>query len=647
MGLSKACVGVHAVDSGLEIRKKRENDIVIALAGNPNVGKSTVFNAITGLRQHTGNWAGKTVASAQGYALYGEQGYVVVDIPGCYSLRAHSAEEEIARDFIYSGEADVVVVVCDAVCLERSIGLVLQVLEVTRYVVVCVNLMDEAAKKHIHLNLKELERRLDVPVIGTSARSGIGIENLYIAINKVQKERIEEKTENIQNDIIEKEKNVVEEENHKKYKTSEEICNGIIEYEDTQYLQADRKKDRFFTGRVTAIPIMLLLLLGAFWLTIAGANYPSEWLHKGFTFVEEKLMLALIWIGVPKLLREMLVYGVYRVVAWIVSVMLPPMAIFFPLFTILEDSGYLPRVAFNMDKCFHKCNTCGKQCLTMCMGLGCNAAGVTGCRIIDSPRERLIAVITNSFVPCNGKFPTLIAIIVMFFVPMSGGIVGTLGAALMLSVFILLGVGMTFLVSKLLSDTVLRGVPSACVLELPPYRRPQIGKVILRSMFDRTIFVLGRAVVAAAPAGLCIWLLANLKIQDVTLLSYFAGALEPLAVIMGLDGVILLAFILGMPANEIVVPIAIMAYLAQGSLTDMGDMGVLKQLLTDNGWTWKTAVCTMLFSLFHWPCATTCLTIRKETGSWKWTLVSILLPTVLGVGICIIFTFVVEHIIFL
>lgn len=635
MGLSKACVGVHAVDSGLEIHKKRENDIVIALAGNPNVGKSTVFNAITGLRQHTGNWAGKTVASAQGYAIYGEQGYVVVDIPGCYSLRAHSAEEKVAGDFIYSGEADVVVVVCDAVCLERSIGLVLQVLEVTRYVVVCVNLMDEAAKKHIHINLKQLEKRLGVPVIGTSARSGAGIENLYIAINRVQKEKIE------------KEINEAKEESYKNYKTSEEICNGIIEYENSQYLQSDRRKDRIFTGRLTAIPIMLLLLLGAFWLTIAGANYPSELLHKGLTFLEEKLMLALMWIGVPKLIREMLVYGVYRVVAWIVSVMLPPMAIFFPLFTILEDSGYLPRVAFNMDRCFHKCNACGKQCLTMCMGLGCNAAGVTGCRIIDSPRERLIAVITNSFMPCNGKFPTLIAMIVMFLVPVSEGVVGTLAAALMLLILILLAVGMTFLVSGVLSVTVLRGMPSAFVLELPPYRRPQIGKVILRSIFDRTIFVLGRAVVAAAPAGLCIWILGNLRIQDVTILSYFAGVLEIPAKLMGLDGVILLAFILGMPANEIVIPIAIMAYLAQGSLTDMGDMGVLKQLLTDNGWTWKTAVSTMLFSLFHWPCATTCLTIQKETGSLKWTLVSILLPTALGVGICMIFTFVAEYLIFL
>lgn len=627
MGLSNVSVGIGAVDSGLEVKKKKESDIIVALAGNPNVGKSTVFNVMTGLRQHTGNWAGKTVANAQGYASHGQQGYVVVDIPGCYSLHTRSAEEEVAKEFICSGIPDVVAVVCDAVCLERNMGLVLQVLELTNRVVVCVNLMDEAKKKHIRIDLQGLQERLGVPVVGTAAREGVGIEAVYTAIDEAA--GIREKKMNG--------KRAGED-------MAAELCRGLITYEDDGYLAPDRKKDRIFTGKRTALPIMFLFLLGTFWLTIVGANYPSELLRDFFSFLEGKLMEGLRWMGAPRLFREMLLYGVYRVVTWIMSVMLPPMAIFFPLFTLMEDSGYLPRVAFNLDKCFRKCHACGKQSLTMAMGFGCNAAGVVGCRIIDSPRERLIAILTNCFVPCNGRFPTLIAIILMFFAGGSAGIVRSLVSALILAGFIMLGIGMTFLVSWLLSLTALKGIPSSFVLELPPYRRPQVGRVIVRSVCDRTIFVLGRAVVAAAPAGILIWLLANIHVYDGTVLSCLAGFLEPFASLMGLDGVILLAFILGMPANEIVVPVMIMAYLSQGALVEISDRDVLKRLLVDNGWTWVTAVSTMLFSLIHWPCATTCMTIRKETGSLKWTLAAVLIPTALGCIVCMVFHFVVEHI---
>lgn len=270
----------------------------------------------------------------------------------------------------------------------------------------------------------------------------------------------------------------------------------------------------------------------------------------------------------------------------------------------------------------------------MCMGFGCNAAGIVGCRIIDSPRERLIAILTNNFVPCNGRFPTLIAIITMFFVGSTAGIFSSLLSTVMLTGVILAGVLMTFVMSRLLSKTVLKGVPSSFTLELPPYRKPQISRVIVRSIFDRTLFVLGRAVVVAAPAGVIIWLLANVTVQDISLLHHCAAFLDPFAKLMGLDGVILIAFILGLPANEIVFPIILMAYLAQGSLTESANLTEMHQLLVSNGWTWVTALCTMVFSLMHWPCSTTLLTIKKETGSWKWTALALILPTLAGFLFC-------------
>jgi len=710
MGLSKDSMGLNAVDLGLVIRKNHDADKVIALGGNPNVGKSTVFNQLTGLRQHTGNWPGKTVTNAQGYCKHNQHGYILVDLPGCYSLMAHSSEEEVARDFICFGGADAVVIVCDATCLERSLNLVLQTLEITSNVIVCVNLMDEAKKKRIRIDLQSLSEKLGIPVVGTSARSKKGLDGLMEAVTKTIKNPCHTSVKIQYPDYIENAISILEPcvkricgnladsrwlslmllhwdqnmhgfiDQHLKYNflsdeslllrlndikddfedkgiaereikddivssivhTAEELCKDAVIHDNKNYKNNNSKIDNILTGKWTAFPIMILALMGVFWLTINGANYPSQMISIFLFWIEDQLIAFFKWIDAPVFLYEMLVLGVYRVLAWVVSVMLPPMAIFFPLFTLLEDVGVLPRIAFNLDKCFKKCCACGKQALTMCMGFGCNAAGVIGCRIIDSPRERLIAIVTNNFVPCNGRFPTLIAVISMFFVGTAAGGRKSILSAALLTAVIVLGISMTFITSKFLSKTILKGVPSSFTLELPPYRKPQIGKVIVRSVFDRTLFVLGRSICVAAPAGLVIWLMANIMIGDKTMLLHCSGFLDPFARLLGMDGIILLAFILGFPANEIVIPIIIMAYMARGSLLEINDLSLLKELLVENGWTWVTAISVMLFSLMHWPCSTTCLTIKKETQSLKWTMISVLVPTVMGIAVCFIFTSVVK-----
>ncbi len=590
---------------------------VIALVGNPNVGKSTVFNGLTGLHQHTGNWPGKTVELAQGRYTYHGRTYLLADLPGTYSLNPRSAEEEVTRDFLQNDRPDAAVVVCDATCLERNLNLVLQTMEVAGRVVVCLNLMDEAERKGIQVDHLELSRRLGVPVVPTAAGKGRGLEALMAVIATVASG----------GDRSTRPKRTVEETIH----LAEEIAGAVTHYQREDYARRDRRLDRLLTSRVTGLPLMLLLLTLVFWITIRGANLPSDLLSDLFARGEVLLEQFFRRLNAPEWLYGALVEGAYRVLTWVISVMLPPMAIFFPLFTLLEDFGYLPRVAFVLDHAFQKAHACGKQALTMASGFGCNAAGVVGCRIIDSPRERLIAILTNNFVPCNGRFPTLIAILTMFFLP-----AGKSGfwAALLLAGVIFLGGLFTFWSSKLLSMTLLKGVPSSFALELPPYRIPKVGQVLFRSIVDRTLFVLGRAVAVAAPAGLVIWVFANVEVGGLSILTHCTRFLDPFARIFGMDGVILMAFLLGLPANEIVVPIMLMAYLSQGGLVEMEDLTALRALLIDQGWTWVTAVCTLLFTLFHWPCSTTCLTIRKETRSWKWTAVSFLLPTLMGFAAC-------------
>lgn len=622
LGLTSSATGISVAKGLFSSFKKSENDITVCLSGNPNVGKSTVFNALTGLHQHTGNWTGKTVETAVGNFTVRGRRIVLIDTPGTYSLTPHSKEEEVARDFILGGDAKVNVAVCDATALERNLNLILQIIKEKHNTILCLNFADEIKSRGIKIDQKKLEAALGIPVIKVSARKNIGLDTLCDEIIKMA-------------DMGNLKPNIFSELNDENInKKAKEIFNSCV-MSTKNPRERDIKIDKLLTGKITAFPFMLLLLAITFWITIKGANYPTELLQSLLFTLEDKLYVWFQSIGIPLFLNELLIHGIFRVVAWIVAVMLPPMAIFFPLFTLLEDSGYLPRIAFCLDRCFKKCNACGKQSLTMCMGFGCNAAGIIGCRIIDSPRERLIAILTNAFVPCNGRFPLLISIITMFFVT---GLGGSFLSAIILTAFILLGIFMTFAVSYLLSKTLLRGVPSSFTLELPPYRRPEIVKTLTRSVFDRTLFVLGRAVISAIPAGLIIWVCANVTVGDASLLNVISEFLDPFAKCLGLDGVILFAFILALPANEIVIPIVIMAYMGNSTIGSITDLAVLKQLFLDNGWTILTAINVMLFSLFHWPCMTSLLTIRKETGSIKWSVIAFILPTLVGMVLCFITT---------
>ena len=611
------------------------SDYTVALAGNPNVGKSTIFNNLTGMHQHTGNWTGKTVANATGTTQINGKEFLLVDIPGTYSLMSSSKEEEIARDYICSGDAKATVVVVDVTCLERNLNLVFQIMEITDNVILCANLMDEAKKKKIKVDLDKLEELLGVPVVGTTARDKRTLKKLQDTIYKVCEGEI--KPQPKIDMLLTREISSSEEKVSIIMKRAEEITREVCTYENQDYGARDRKIDKILTSKKFGIPIMILFLGVIFWITIVGANYPSQLLFDLFNWIQDKLIIFAEYIHSPEWLSNMLIFGVYQTLTWIVAVMLPPMAIFFPLFTILEDLGYLPRIAFNMDGFFKKACCSGKQMITMCMGFGCNACGVTGCRIIDSPRERLIAILTNNLVPCNGRFPFLISIATIFIAGAYAGGHGFLSSILStvaVIAVIILGIFLTLMVSRILSNTILKGMPSSMVLELPPYRKPQFGKILVRSIFDRTLFVLGRAISVAAPAGLIIWLLANIGVGGESLLTIIANFLNPFAQLMGLDGYILTAFILGIPANEIVLPIILMCYLKGGTLVNIEDTVAIGQILIQNGWTMLTALNVMLFTILHFPCATTLLTIKKETKSWKWTAVAFAIPTVCGIVLC-------------
>ena len=650
--------------------------IKIALIGNPNVGKSTLFNELTGMHQHTGNWTGKTVGSMVGYKKYKSETIEFYDLPGTYSLIPHSEEEKVTSDFVINEDYDIALVVCDPLCLERNLNLVIQTLEVKKNVIVCINLLDEAKKNNVSIDLEKLSTYLGVEVVGISARKKEGIDNLLECIlsypqssfNFEYEEKVEEciniinehtssrfeaiKTiiDGFSNDLVIQEKlNQIKcylKESNINFNDSvmnevmnecEKINKGVIEKKS---VRNKINLDKILTNKLTGIPIMIVMLMIIFWISIVGANYPSDFLFNIFNKFGEFLRDMCININISKFIYLPLLDGVYKVLTWVVAVMLPPMAIFFPLFTLLEDFGILPRIAFNLDGYFERNGTCGKQSLTMCMGIGCNAVGVTGARIIDSKRERLIAILTNSFIPCNGRFPTLITIFTIFFSITSNNILNTTINVLMLTLVILIAIFITFIVSRILSKTMLKGDNSFFILELPPYRKPQILKVLVRSLVDRTLKILGRAVVIAAPTGFIIWLLTNLTINGNSIINILANFLNNFGTIIGLDGVILTAFILGFPANEIVLPIIIMTYLSSNSMMDISDISLIKDLFINNGWTIITAICMVIFIIFHFPCSTTLITIYKETKSIKWTILSFLFPLLIGIILCMIINFI-------
>lgn len=717
--LKSACE-VCDLNTASELRPLGEgsekSDYTIALAGNPNTGKSTLFNALTGLKQHTGNWPGKTVTSATGSFSYKESQYQLVDLPGTYSLLSNSEDEEVARDYILFGKPDVTVVVVDAGRLERHLSLVLQIQEITSKVVVCLNLMDEATRHGVTVDVRSLSKDLGVPVIATSARRKEGIADLLLAIHQVATEKIVPQKQQLHGlpsqtqkaihevstalyrldaalpscswlamRLLQNDENIkhalrsgtlsskINEANFQsvwelatKYHSetgmlysrqlAEAIFNRVFKIvkttvasdEQQRAFRVDRAIDNVVTSKYWGFPIMLLLLGGVLWLTIIGSNYPSSALS--YLLLDQLYPLlkgGAAYIGFPWWLSGFLIDGVYLATAWVIAVMLPPMAIFFPLFTLLEDFGYLPRVAFNLDRIFKKTGAHGKQALTMSMGFGCNAAGVVATRIINSPREKLIAIITNNFSLCNGRWPTQILMATIFIGALAPSAVSHTVSTLAVIAIVVLGIGFTFFTSWMLSKTMLKGESSFFTLELPPYRPPSVLQTIYTSLIDRTLIVLWRAIVFAAPAGAIIWLISNLHFGDTSIAVWTIEALNPIAVIIGLNGVILLAYVLAIPANEIVIPTILMltamslgdATIGEGAgvMFEVSD-GEIANILHMAGWTTLTGINLMLFSLLHNPCSTTIYTIYKETNSLKWTSVATFLPIAYGVLVCFLVT---------
>ena len=618
-----------------KLSEKTRCDYEIALAGCPNVGKSTVFNHLTGLRQHTGNWSGKTVENAYGFHRHDDKIYKVVDLPGTYSLNGGSPEEKEALRYIKNGGYTCLIIVTSALTLERSMSFILRTLAECGKAILCVNMMDEAEKAGISIDFDKLKAQLGVPVTACSSRRAATLTGLKKAVYDLCEDSSRYNTDFFgPKELFSTDMYLTENAPATLDMLADSICKSVIKRSGGSVYHS--RLDKLLTSKLTGVPAMLLMYGALFWITAAGANYPSELLSRFFAFLKSYLSEFLRALNVPDIIEKLITDGVYTTLSWVVSVMLPPMAIFFPLFAIMEDSGYLPRIAFNLDGYFRRARADSKQSLTMAMGMGCNACGVMGCRIIGSRRERDIALVTNNFIPCNGRLPSLIAIISIFFASASDGEAKPYITALIMVGVFAVSVTVTLVVSRILSGTVFKGDTAGFVMELPPYRRPEIIKTIIRSFADKTIPVLLRAVYVACPAGAVIWILNNTVISGTPLSVRLAGFLDPLGAIMGLDGIILLAFILGFPANETVIPVMLTVYLSSGVMIDCGSYKELSAILIAHGWTALTALCFLTVCVFHFPCSTTCLTLYKETRSLKLTAVAIALPTAIGIMTCML-----------
>ncbi len=606
---------------------------LFALVGNPNVGKSTLFNTLTGDNQHTGNWSGKTIEVCQKQIKDHQKNIEIADLPGTYSLYNNTPEEKITSSFINDAKFDCLIIVVNSLLLKRNLLLTLQVLSKSNKAVLCLNMSDELKKKKIELDTMELSLQLGIPVVEISALHSKGIDKLLETACDVAEGKIKTYTTYELNTISESGLN-----NKAKSEKIAEISNTIsslvLNTNKNLYTERDKKLDKIFTSRLTGIPIMLLILAIVFWITAFGANYPSELLSHIFSSLREPLKIALEFIKMPPIIISILFDGIYTTLSWVISVMLPPALIFFPLFAILEESGYLPRMAFNLDRIFAKAGVNGKLAITMLMGLGCNSCGVMGCRIIKSKKERVISAITNSFIPCNGRFPTLIAIISIFISGYFTGFNKSLVTAIVMMLLLLLAFSMTLLTAWIFSKVFFKDDTSSFLMELPAYKIPKFSIILPDVLKNKVIFVLSRAALFSIPAGILIWMSTNLKISNISIINYIADFLEPIAYAIGLDGKILVGFLLGFPANEIVLPIIITLYQNNSTLSDFASISELSTILSANNWTLVTAICVCVFCLFHFPCSTTCVSIKKETGSKLWTVASILTPLTIGFTIC-------------